>query len=146
MATTTGTFVWYNKGKKNLGDTIDIGSDAFAVLLTTSTYTPAQTHEFVSDITNEVTGNGYSRKVLSSVTWTEADGTVTFDSDDPVWTASGGSIVARYWILFDNTPATDAGKQLLAYGLLDDTPADVTTTDGNTLTYNVPASGWFTLA
>ena len=41
--------------------------------------------------------------------------------------------------------AVAASNNLIAYGLMDDTPADVTVTDGNTLTLQWNASGIFTL-
>jgi hypothetical protein len=67
--------------------------------------------------------------------------TVTFDATDPaVWTASGGSIVARFAVLYE------VGGDVLAYCLLDNSPADVTVTTGNTLTLTINASGVFTLA
>ena len=67
--------------------------------------------------------------------------TVTFDTTDPaVWTASGGSIIARYAVLYE------VAGNVLCYCLLDSTPADVTTTTGNTLTITINASGIFTLA
>lgn len=145
MPTTTGTFVWYNKGKKNLFGDVDLETSLdLRFLLTTSTYTPsATTHEFVSDITNEVSGNGYARVAVTSEGWTEpVAGTWRLDFDNPTWTASGGSIVAHYWVAHIYN-ASDAAAPLLAYGLLDVTPADVTTTDGNTLTANINASGFF---
>lgn len=151
MATTTGTGLWYDKALKNLQNgAIDIDTDALQVLLTTSTYTPdAANHEFVSSITNELSGSGYSRQTLTSVTLTEPSaGTWRLDSADPVFTASGGSLTARYWVLFSNAEATDAARELIAYGLLDSTPApaDVVATDGNSITINVPATGWYNLA
>ncbi len=150
MASTTGTYNFYDNVFNDVGKAlVDLDGDAFQVLLTTSTYTPnAATHTVVSDITNEVSGNGYARQTLASVTYTEVgpNGTMKFDSNDPVWTASGGSIVARYWVLFSNANGSDATRELVAYGLIDNTPADVTTTDGNTLTINVNANGWFTVA
>jgi hypothetical protein len=45
-----------------------------------------------------------------------------------VWTASGGSLVARYAALYE------VAGDVLAYCLLDSAPADVTVTTGNTLT------------
>lgn len=66
---------------------------------------------------------------------------MTFDATDPaVWTASGGSIVARYAVLYE------VGGNVLAYCLLDSAPADVTATTGNTLTFTINASGVATLA
>lgn len=135
----------YNSFFEYLGDgTIDLDADTFAVLLTTSTYTPAATHSQISDITNEVSGNGYSRQTLGSVTWTQSGGTATFDAADTVFTASGGSIVARYYVLFDDTVTSPVTDALIGYGLLDNTPADITITDGNTGTLQWNASGLFT--
>lgn len=46
---------------------------------------------------------------------------------NPFWFATGGSLVARWAVLYQ-----PAGR-VLAFCLLDTTPADVTTTAGNTL-------------
>src|SRR5512139_3206596 len=55
-----------------------------------------------------------------AATWVDATGTVTFDTADAAWTATGGSITARFAVLYNNT-ATD--KDLIAYCILDSTPA-----------------------
>ncbi len=148
MATTTATFIAYDTFKRDLiNGTIDVDGDTFISGLSSSSYTPARTtHETVSDITNELSGNGYSRQTLSSVALSEpATGTWMFDSADPVFTASGGSIVARWYWVFDDTPTSPADP-LCHYGLIDDTPADVTVTTGNTLTLEVNVSGWWRLS
>lgn len=143
MPTTTGTFNFYKKGLGALVDGTANLSDV-RVLLTTSTYTPdANAHDFVADITNELSGSGYARQSLTGESKTEPSaGVWMFDSNNPTWTASGGSLVARYWVLFSFV-TNDADSPLLAYGLLDNTPADVTTPDGLPLTINVPVNGWF---
>ena len=62
--------------------------------------------------------------------------TVTVDiATDPVWTASGGSIVARFAAIYE------VSGDVLCYCLLDSTPANVTATTGNTLTVAAHASG-----
>lgn len=143
---TTASLNWYNKAKKNKNTVMNLASDTFKVLLTTSSYTPSQTtHEVLADVTNEVSGNGYARQTLGSVTFNESAGTVTFDAADPVFTASGGSITGRYFVIYNDTVASPT-KPLLFYGLLDTTPADVVTTDGNTLTLVFDAAGIFTEA
>lgn len=148
MATTTSEVVVYDSFKRDLQNgTIDLDGDTWIMGLATSTYTPnVATHETVSDITNEVTGNGYSRQTLTGVALTEpVGGTWQFDSADAVFTASGGSIVARVYFIFDDTPTAPADP-LFCYGELDVTPADVTTTDSNTLTLQVNASGYYRLS
>jgi hypothetical protein len=148
MATTTGTLIVYDSYKRDLQNgTIDVDTDTFIMGLSTSTYVPDRSaHETVANITNEVVGNGYARQTLTGVALTEpVAGTWRFDSNDAVFTAAGGSIVARYWWLFDDTPTAPADP-LAFYGLLDNTPADVTTTDTNTLTVQVNASGYYELS
>ena len=61
----------------------------------------------------------------------------------PTWTASGGSITARFAVIYDDTHASD---QALCVCLLDTAPADVTATDGNTFTITMNASGILTLS
>lgn len=148
MATTTAELIVYDSYKRDLQDgTIDVDGDTWLMGLSTSAYTPAQaTHEVLADITNEVSGNGYARQTLASVTLTEpVGGTWQFDSADAVFSASGGSIVARYYWIFDDTPSSPLDP-LFCYGALDDTPADVTTTDSNTLTVQVNANGYYRLS
>ncbi len=148
MATTTAELNVYDSWKRDFQDgAADVDDDTFITGLSTSSYTPAKsTHEILTDITNEVSGNGYARQTLTGVALTEpVAGTWQFDANDPVFTASGGSIVARYYWVFDDstTAPTDA---LFCYGLLDDSPADVTTTDTNTLTLQVHANGFYRLS
>lgn len=150
MATTTGTNTLYDKVKEYLMDgTIDLDDHTFIVLLTTNVYVPDKAnHSVLADITGEVSGSGYARQTLTGVQWVisgGANGEMKFDADNPQWSAVGGSITARYWVLYDDTPTTPL-KPLIAYGLLDDTNQDVITTDGNTLTLNINANGFFTVS
>lgn len=137
----------YDSFKEKMADgTLDLDNDSFKCALFTSTHTPAQTDDSYTALANEVAnGLGYltGGVALTSVTWTESSGTVTFDAADISWTASGGSIVGRYAIIYDDT---DAGKQLVAMSLLDNAPADITVTDGNTLTLQLNANGIFQLS
>lgn len=145
MATTTGTIVKYESFVRELNDkNVKVGTtpDAFTIGLSTSAYTPlAATHEALADITNELSGNGYARQVLANVTLTEPSaGVWRFDCDDPVFSPSGADMTARWWWIFNDT-ATSPLDMLCFYGLLDDSVADVTTPDGETLTFQVNASG-----
>lgn len=101
------------------------------------------------DLTNEhANANGYTTGgiALTNEVWTNAAGVETFDADDVVWTASGGSIVARFAVIYCNATVNTIVKPLLAVCLLDTTPADVTATTGNTLTIGINASGFFQLS
>lgn len=97
---------------------IDLNSDTFKVMLTTSTYTPNQdTHQYKSDVTNEVTGTGYTTGGVSigSLTMSYNSGTNvwSFDGADATWTSS--TLTARYAVLYDSTPGSDATRPLVGY-------------------------------
>lgn len=146
----TASITFYQSFREYMADgTIDLDTDTFKVSLHTSTYSPnASTHTVYADLTNELsTANGYTNggATLGSVTWNRSGGTVTFDAADTVWTASGGSIAARYAVIRKSGTANSITDPLVAYILLDTTPADVTATDTNTFTLQWNASGIFTL-
>jgi len=146
MTIFTGTIQFYHSWKEQIGKTANLGSDTFKILLTTSLYVPdLANHSVLADITNEVSGNGYARQTLGSVIFNQSGGVAKFDFADPVFTASGGNIVSRRWIIFDDTVASPV-KPLVCVGLLDSADQDVTVFDGNTLTFNVNAAGLFTLS
>lgn len=140
------SLTFYNSFREYVADgTIDLDTHTFKVMLVASGYTPSTAHTVKADVTNELsTANGYTAggATLGSVTWGHSGGTATFDAADTVWTASGGSIVARYAVIYDDTAASE---ELVCYILLDTTPADVTTTAGNTLTLQWNGSGIFTI-
>ena len=106
-----------------LTDTIKV-----ALFASTSNCTTLTLDQF-SELTNEIAAaNGYPAGgvTLANQTVTETAGTTTFDGDDFDITATGGSIAARYAVLYSDTAA---GDELIGYILLDDTPADLTALD-----------------
>lgn len=140
----------YDKFKEYACDgTMDLDGDSLKVSLHSSSSDAAtQTLMLFASVTNELsTANGYTAggDTPGSVTWTESSGTVTLDSADPAWTASGGSITARFAVCYDDTPTSPADP-LIACCLLDNAPADVTVTDGNTLTIQLHANGYLQLS
>lgn len=147
---TAEAWVVHNQFKGQLGtDAVDLDGDTFKGILCTSAsnIAAASTPNYDIGMTGEVAdGSGYTTGgvTLTGVAWEESGGTVTFDCADMVWTASGGDIVARFAGIYDSTPAI--GKPIVAHSLLDDTPANVTATDGNTFTIGINAAGVFTLA
>jgi hypothetical protein len=97
---------------------IDLDTDTIKVMLTTSTYTPNQdTHDYKDDITNEISGTGYTATgaTLGTKTSTYTAGTNTwaFDAADAVWTTA--TFTARYAVVYDATPGTDATRPLICY-------------------------------
>lgn len=120
----------------------DWDTDTFkiALLLSTSNIGAASTTH--AGVTNEhANANGYTTGGEATTIGVSGTTTVTVDASDVVWTASGGSIVARFGELYE------VSGNVAAYFLLESTgPADVTATTGNTLTIVINASGVFTLA
>lgn len=125
--------------------TIDFDSHSFKINLYLSTSNAdtltAATITQLTDITNQVATNfGYTQNTKAvTITTANAAGTITIDeTTNPVWTASGGSITARFAVIYDDSHASDMPCFVC---LLDVAPADVTATDGNTLTITMNASG-----
>lgn len=138
-----GAWTFTNAARSNLlNGTHDIDSDSWkmALLLSTSNIGAASTTH--AGVTNEhANGSGYTTGGSAITLTLSGTTTVTVDiSSDPVWTASGGPITARFAEIYE------VAGNVLCYALLDSTPADVTATDGNTLTVAANASGVFTLA
>jgi hypothetical protein len=138
-----GAWTFTNGGRTSLLDgTFDIDSDTWKMALFLSTSNIGAASTTYAGVTNEhANANGYTTGGIAITLTLAGTTTVTVDiSTDPVWTASGGSIVARFAVIYE------VSGNVLCYCLLDSTPADVTVTDGNTLTVAAHASGVFTLA
>lgn len=91
---------------KIMNGAIDLDTDTINVALVTSTYTPNQdTHVFFSDVTNEVTGTGYTAggATLAGVTVTQddIDNEGVFDANDVSWTTA--TITARAAVVYKST-------------------------------------------
>ena len=121
---------------KNDG-TLNMDTATFKIGLYLSTSNAATlTLTTVASITNEhALNNGYDAGAETVIaTLTGESQNVNFDTANAVWTADGGSIIARFAVLYSGTTP-------IAYSLLDSTPADVTATDGNTFTVAPHADG-----
>lgn len=102
-----------------LNKEIDWDSDDIRVALLTATYVPNQdAHDYLEDVVgNEVTGTGYTAGGVALTTRTAvydaASNVLVLDADDVSWANS--TITARYAVIYDNTPATNATKPLIGY-------------------------------
>ena len=108
------------------------------VLMVTDTYTPDfNAHDFYADITNEVTGTGYTAggELLTTTEITLSGGVLTFDAADVAWTTS--TIANAMAGVLKTTVSGSATDQLI---LLSDfvTPAS---SSGGTFTIQWSASG-----
>ena len=94
----------YGKFLMNLGSgQFNLGSDAIKIMLTTAAYVPnIDTHEFKSDVTNEITGTGYTAggASLTGVTWTydATNKRGVLGASAVVWTAA--TFTLRYAVIF----------------------------------------------
>lgn len=135
-----GSWTPYNEFKNALGvKLLNLNTDSIKVALFLSTSNAGSaslaTAQYATLTNQHANANGYTTGgVACAPTYSQTAGTATFDTADASWTASGGSIVARFAVVYDDT-ATN--KDLIAYCLLDSTPADVTVTVGNTLTIQI---------
>lgn len=138
-----GTWTFPDSARTDLlNGTFDLDTDSFKMALFLSTSNIGTGSTTYAGVTNEhANANGYTTGGIAVTLTLAGTTTVTVDiSSDPVWTASGGSITARFAVIYE------VGGRVLCYCLLDSTPADVTATTGNTLTVAANASGVFTLA
>lgn len=138
-----GAWTFPNSARTDLiNGTFDIDTDSWKCALFLSTSNIGASSTTYAGVTNEhANANGYTTGGIAITLTLSGTTTVTVDiATDPVWTASGGSITARFAVIYE------VGGRVLVYCLLDSTPADVTATNGNTLTVAANASGVFTLA
>ena len=114
---------------------IDFDSNSFKALLVTSSYTPNKdTHDKRDDVTNEVSGTGYTAGGVTTactVTKDTANDRVTLQFAAVSWATS--TITARALVIYKST-GTASTDNLVAYN---DFGSDVSSTAG---TFSVAAS------
>ena len=114
---------------------IDFDTDTFKAMLVTSSYTPNKdTHDKRDDVTNEVSGTGYTAGGVTTactVTKDTANDKVTLQFAAVSWATS--TITARALVIYKST-GTASTDALVAYN---DFGSDVSSTAG---TFSVAAS------
>ncbi len=144
-----GKFKLYEAAKLAIANgEIDLDTHSFkiALFLSASNCNTLSGTTTLASLTNQVaTAFGYTQNSKAcTITTANSGGTITVDeTTNPTWTASGGSITARFAVIYDDTHASD---QALCVCLLDTAAADVTATDTNTFTITISASGLFTMS
>ena len=119
---------------------MNLASDTLKCSLHTSSMAPNQdTWRYKSDLTNEVTGTGYTAGGVTltgvTLTYDGASNTLKLDSNDPAWASS--TITAKFAVFYDATPSTDATRPLIAYVDLD---GNISSTN-STFTVQLDANG-----
>ena len=107
---------------------IDFDTDTFKMILVTSSYTAAKTHAKRSDVTNEVSGTGYTTGGNAAAVTCTKDNTnnredITFAITS--WTTA--TITARAGVIYKSRGGLASADELVAYV---DFGADVTSTAG----------------
>lgn len=115
--------VIYNAFKaRQLGSApVAFPTDTIKVALVTASYTPDQdAHDFFDDITNEVSGTGYtaggSTLANKATTQDNTDNEGVFDADDLAWTTATITS-ARYAIVYKSTGVSSTSPLICAIDL-----------------------------
>ena len=115
---------------------IDFDTDTFKAMLVTSAYTPNKdTHDKRDDITNEVTGTGYTAGGTAcavTVTKDTANDKETISLGAVSWASS--TITARGCVYYKSRGGASSADEIVAYN---DFGGDVSTTGG---TFSIAAS------
>jgi len=141
---------FYNLAKKKIGNgTISLASTVMRISLVTSASNFATfTLGVFSSLTNEIAdGNGYSTsgKSLTGEVWTAGASAKQYkwDSDDVVWTGTGGAINSIKGAVIWLSGASAGGRHLVAFASLTSTQFNLAS--GNTLTIQMNSAGIATL-
>lgn len=114
--------------------TIDFDTDTFKAMLTTSSYAENKdTDDFRNDVTNEVTGTGYTaggNTVTVTVTLDTANDRVDISLGGTTWTTS--TITARKAVYYKSRGGASSADEVIA---VNDFGSDVITS-GGTFTLN----------
>jgi hypothetical protein len=114
---------------------IDFDTDTFKMLLVTSTYSASKTHSKRSDITNEVSGTGYSaggNAAAATVSIDNVNNRVDVSWSITNWTTA--TITARGGVIYKSRGGLASADELVGYV---DFGSDVTSTAG---TFSVTVS------
>lgn len=93
---------------------IDLDSDTVKVMLLNTTYVPSINHKYTTDLSGEISGNGYTAGGvgLANKVFSVVSGVGTFDADNALWSNLTADNI-KYAVLYDDTPQTN--KPLIAY-------------------------------
>jgi hypothetical protein len=108
---------------------IDFDTDTFKMMLVTSTYTASKSHAKRSDVTNEVTGTGYTAGGNAAACTVAATDNVNNDVEITFsitsWTSA--TITARAGVIYKSRGGASSADELVGYV---DFTSDVSSTNG----------------
>jgi hypothetical protein len=137
-----GAWTATNATRTNIANGTTVSGDTYKMALFLSTSNIGAASTTYAGLTNEVANAvGYTTGGVSVALTLSGTTSVTYlMTTAPIWTAAGGSVTARFAVIYE------VGGNVLCYCLLDATPADVTATTGNTLTVGTNGGTVLTLA
>lgn len=139
-----GTFTLVTAALQEIGDgTFDLDGNSFKACLVSSSSNISESSTVYGSLTGELaTANGYTSGGVALATPTFTGG--VFKTGNATWTASGGSIVARWLVIYVDATVNGIVKPILGYFLMDNTPADYTIASGDTRNWACDSTnGWF---
>lgn len=101
-----------------LNGAVDFDTDTLKVMLVTATYSPnVDTHAFRSDVTNEISGTGYSAGGVTlaspTVTADTTDDEGVFDAADSSW--SSATFTARAAVIYKSRGGASSADEIICY-------------------------------
>lgn len=139
-----GTWTFTNGGRSDiLGAVVNIGTDSYKMALFTSASNLGAASTTFAGVTGEVgtTNTGYTAGGNAVTLSKSGTTTVTVvQSAGIVWTAGTANLTAKFAAIYE------VAGNILCYATLDSGGADVTATNGNTLTVGGSSATVFTLA
>lgn len=117
---------------------IDYDTDSFKAMLVTSSYTPdVDAHDYRNDVTNEVSGTGYTAggaATTCTVTQDNANNRVSLAFSAVTWATS--TLTARGAVIYKSRGGASSADELVAYV---DFTSDKTSSGGDfVLTFTTP--------
>lgn len=131
----------YTKGLQAMASKkVDWVNDTIKAILLDATYSPSRdVHQYVSDLTGELTGGAYARATVTGKSITVGVGTMTLVSADVSFASMTASPGPRYLAFFVDT-GSSATSPLIMY--MDfDTPQPIA---ANNAVITAPPAGWMT--
>lgn len=139
-----GAWTFTNAGRTNILDALfDVDSDTFKMALFTNASNLGSGSTTFAGVTGEVgtTNTGYSAGGASVTLTKSGTTTVTVVQTAGIqWTAGSANLTAKFAAIYETS------GNILCYATLDSGGADVTATNGNTLTVGGTSATVFTLA
>lgn len=138
-----GAWTFTNSGRSNILDALVATADTYKMALFTNASDLAVTENTYAGVTGEVgiTNTGYSTGGIAVALTKSGTSTVTVVmTTAPVWTAGTANLTAKFAAIYE------VAGNVLCFCTLDSGGADVTATNGNTLTVGTNGGTVFTLA